>query len=110
MKDLFLTIEELPMTDRKSSLIEVGERSHYGSLVGKVVFMPTTKVQAQKHIKCINQGFFENLLMCGQWHSVEEFLNEFGFNGEYKLTKSGTMCRIQNTGDYVKALKMKFGI
>lgn len=72
--------------------------------------MPTTKAQAIKQISHINNVGYDDLLMVGEYRSVENFLNEFGFEGKYVLTKSQTMCRLENVNDYVAALKKKFDI
>jgi|SRR5690606_1310064 len=93
-----------------SELITVSPRGHYSSFLGKIIFMPTTKAQAVKQIRHINNVGYDNLLMVGEYRSVEKFLNEFGFSGQYTLTKSRTMCRLENISDYVSALKNKFDI
>src|SRR5690606_6630328 len=86
-----------------SELITVSPRGHYSSFLGKIIFMPTTKAQAGTHISHINIVGYDNLLMVGQYRYVEKFLNEFVFEGKYVLTKSQTMCRLENVSDYVAA-------
>lgn len=93
-----------------SDMITVSPRGHYSSLLGKIKFMPTTKAQALRQIRHINSIGYDNLLMVGEYRSVEIFLNEFGFSGQYTLTKSQTMCRLENISAYVSALKNKFDI
>ena len=88
----------------------VPERGHYSQFLGKINFKPTTKAQAVKQIKYISNVGFDNLLMVGEYRSVERFLNDNGFKGQYTLTKSKTMCRLDNVSDYVSALEKQFGI
>jgi hypothetical protein len=90
-------------------LITIPENKHYRRFCGFVHFMPTTRAQCVKHLYQIKRGY-DDLLMCGQWHPVEQFLNEFGYSGVYSLTKSGYMCRLLNISDYRGALKKKFDI
>jgi hypothetical protein len=98
------------VTDFTAGLIKVAPRGHYAFFTGHVNFMPQSKAQAKAHINAINNLGFDNLLMVGQWHDLEQFLNKHGFQGDYNLTKSRTMCRLQNTTDYVTAIKMEFAI
>lgn len=90
--------------------LSVKPNGHYMWALGKVTFMPSSVSQAIKHVRHINANGYDNLLMCGEWHNVEEFLNKHGIKGDYKITKSGTMCRLENVSDYVTAIKKEFSI
>lgn len=98
------------LKDTRKEMITFEAGQHYGFFLGKILFRPTTLAQAKKHIHAIRNTSFDNLLMCGEWLSVEEFLNENGFAGQYRFTKSGTMVRLENIQDYVQAIKNAFQI
>jgi hypothetical protein len=93
-----------------SSLHKVAPRGHYSFHTGRVNFMPQTKAQAKAHVNAINTSGFDDLLMVGQWVELEQFLNKHGYKGDYKLTKSHTMCRLQNIKEYVAAIKLEFSL
>jgi len=96
------------VTDFTTGLHKVAPRGHYSFYTGRVNFMPQTKTQAKAHVHAINKLGYDNLLMVGQWIELEQFLNKHGFQGDYKLTKSHTMCRLQNIKEYVAAIKLEF--
>lgn len=93
-----------------SPMITASPRSRYSHLLGSVSFMPSSRAQAINHINHINTFGVDNLLMAGQHNAVEALLNQYGFSGQYTLTKSGTMCRLENVKDYVSALTKKFDL
>lgn len=109
-----LTVNQVNELTKNSLTVELSTYKpgeHYSIALGRLTFMPTTKAQAIRHISHIKNKGFHNLLMCGEWNSVEVFLNKHGFKGSYNLTKSGTMCRLDNmTSDYVSALKKEFNL
>jgi hypothetical protein len=81
---------------------------HYNRALGHLTFMPTTLAQAKNQVRHIKNESYDNLLMCGKWFPIEEFLNNNGFTGQYELTKSKTFCRLVNIQDYCSALKKQF--
>lgn len=96
------------LQDSKSDLITFKKGQHYDRLVGNLVFLPTSLAQAKNQVRHINNKSYKNILMCGQWFPLEDFLNRNGFNGQYEFTKSKTMCRLVNIQDYCLALKKEF--
>ncbi len=88
---------------------KVAHGKHYAGLLGNLSFIPSTKAQAKRQITAINKGY-NNLLMCGQWNDVEQLLSKHGLAGNYTLTKSKTMCRLDNVSDYLKAIKLEFAL
>ena len=108
MKNLSSTqINTITNNTFNSPLLTFKSGEHYSDFLGKITFMPTTVAQAKAQVKKIKNGY-DNLLMCGEWNLIELFLNKHGFNGQYNLTKSRTMCRLANVNDLVSAIKKEF--
>lgn len=108
-----LSITELNKVINNQTVVDaltIEKGKNYNWALGKIKFIPTNINQAKSQIKFIKNGGYDNLLMCGEWVSLEKFLNYNGFKGEYKLTKSGSMCRIENIEDYVSAIKKQFSL
>lgn len=103
-------LNELVNNKTIASALKIEAGKHYGWALGKVNFIPSTQAQAKAQVKKVKNGDYDNLLMCGEWISLESFLNENGFTGEYQLTKSGSMCRLINIGDYLQAIKKAFSL
>lgn len=110
MKTQNLTFAELKETLKEENFggIFIEKGKHYGWAVGKIKFIPQTIQQAKAQVKTIKNGGYDDLLMVGAFNSVERFMNENGFEGSYSLTKSKTMCRLENVQDYVLAIKKAF--
>jgi len=64
---------------------------------------PATKAQAKKfyRIECINSADVER---------IEATMNKHGYNGRYRLTKSGQFAQLENIEQLQKAIKAEFSI
>lgn len=80
-----------------------GEHNDVVIRLGRLI--PTLKAQA---LKVARSGIAPDVLNLNDVKLIEELMNEFGFEGDYKYTKSKTWVRLQNYGDWHKALKMKY--
>ena len=80
-------------------------KGHYKFIMGLGCCFPATKAQAKHFVK---EGICLDVLNNMDVDKVEKVLNEAGFVGEYKFTKSKTWVRLQNNGDLHKALRVKF--
>ena len=98
------------LKDTRSEMIVIKNGKHIGWALSYVRFEPSTLAQAKRQIEALKSNTNNNLLMCGEWYGVEEFLNKFGFTGNYEFTKSGSMVRLENIADLISAIKIKFDI
>lgn len=80
-------------------------KSHYKLTmkIGRV--FPSTPAQAKFFIK---EQVSLSVLNADDVQKVEALLNKYGFEGEYKSTKSKTWVRLQNNEDLYKALKSEY--
>lgn len=79
---------------------------HLTNLIGLGRVFPITKAQAKK---VYYGGDFDSLYNTDVEQLIEPLMNKHGFNGVYKLTKSGRFCRLENMLEFKKALKLEFG-
>ena len=81
-----------------------GEHNGFSIKMGKLI--PTHKAQA---LKVARAGVAPDVLNLNDVKLIEEVMNEFGFKGKYKYTKSKAWVRLQNYTEWHKALIMKYG-
>lgn len=67
--------------------------------------LPATKAQAKHFVK---EGICLDVLNNVDVDRVEKILNDAGFVGDYRFTKSKRWVRLQNNGDLHEAIKAKF--
>ena len=94
---------EINITHKESCLASYGSREHYAHLLYNGSFWPTTKSQKKRFI---SENYGLGILGMKDINKVESLLNEHGFEGNYKKTKSGTWAKLTNQDDLVKAMKM----
>ena len=104
MKAIELKLQEVSYTMSANTF---APNSHYKMLmrIGRV--FPTTKAQA---IYFIQHGVCLDFLNAMDVNIVEKMLNEAGFEGLYRYTKSKTWVRLENNYDLHKAIKLHFEI
>lgn len=81
-----------------------GEHNSLSITLGRLI--PTHKAQA---LKVARAGISPDVLNMNDVRLIEEVMNEFGFEGRYKYTKSKSWVRLQNYTDWHSALKLKYG-
>ena len=79
--------------------------SHVGLLITLGRLFPSTSSQAKRVVALDGRM---DVLNADDVELVEALLNRHGFEGEYKRTKSGSWVRLQNRGDYCKALILEY--
>lgn len=79
----------------------VGPRQRYSHKILWGQLFPTTKRQAMvfTHFSVLNSKDIND---------IETFMNKHGFTGDYKYTKNKYFARLENTNDFIKALKLEF--
>ena len=85
----------------------VKKRSHYTFLMTLGRCFPTTRNQAKYFVK--NQIVLD-VLNYEDVEMIEKLLNKYGFEGDYKYTKSKYWVRLRNHDDLYKALKLEFNL
>lgn len=81
--------------------------SHCQILIELGNLFPTTKAQAIRVVRCSNVACGD-VLGKADVVMIESLLNKNGFEGNYKLTKSGRWARLINTNDVKLALRKEF--
>lgn len=81
-------------------------KGRYKFIMGMGRCFPITKAQAKYFVK---EGICLDVLNNMDVEKIEKVLNDAGFVGEYKFSKSKTWVRLQNNSDLHKAIKVKFG-
>jgi hypothetical protein len=91
-----------------TSLYKPKPREHYKFLmeIGRV--FPNSKAQAQYFYKLYKDNKWLDPLYSADIPIIEKVLNKYGFEGNYKLTKSKRNVRLLNTGDLAKAFKKMY--
>ena len=84
-------------------------RSHIGDIMRLGRVFPTTKAQA---IKFVRLGCYLDILNMDDILHIEEFINQYGFEGGYTLTKNKKSARasIMTQSDFGASLKVHFGL
>jgi len=82
-------------------------RSHYKFFMRLGRVFPSTRAQARYFI---SENLVLDLLNKRDVERIENLLNKYGFEGNYKYTQSKYWVRLQNHNDLYKALKKEFKI
>lgn len=80
---------------------------HVSALIRLGRLFPKTAAQAKK---VISKGIQPDAMNIKDVENMELLLNKHGMSGEYKYTKSKSWVRIDNFGDFFKALKLEFNL
>ena len=85
--------------------------SHCQIAMWNTFFMPTTKIQALRFFKA-TKNWVDSQIIHSQLaaNEVEKFMSKHGYEANFKLTKSKTMCRLVNFEDFKSAIKKEFNI
>ena len=99
----------LPIDGFYLSTKEFPPRSHIRDILILGRAFPTTKAQAAAFIRY--GSYFDFLNMDDVLH-IEEFINQYGFEGMYRYTKSKQNVRasITTQSDFIASLKVHFGL
>lgn len=97
----------LPETQYTLSMNIYPPKSHYKTLMSLGRVFPNTLAQAKFFI---SKGVCLDVLNSTDVKMLEDFLNQNGFEGKYKYTKSKNFVRLQNDYDLYLAIKKTFNL
>lgn len=82
-------------------------RSHYKFFMRTGQLLPATKAQAKYFISA---GCCLNILTMDDVINLEDIYNKYGFQGDYRYTKSKRWVRLNNQLDLHEAIAKKFSL